>query len=89
MPKLSRFTPEFKAQAVRLVFESMKPIDSRKEACRRLAPKVTVKEVALYNWVKEATAPTAAASPRRVRSRSCMALIATSRSDPARRPRRG
>jgi transposase len=63
MPKLLRFTPEFKAQAVRLVFESMEPTESRKEACRRLAPKVNVKEVTLYNWVKEATAPTSTAKP--------------------------
>ena len=63
MPKLLRFTPEFKAQAVRLVFELMKPTESRKEACRRLAPKVNVKEVTLYNWVKEATAPTATVKP--------------------------
>jgi len=63
MPKMLRFTPEFKAQAVRLVFESMEPTESRKEACRRLAPKVNVKEVTLYNWVKDATAPTSSAKP--------------------------
>jgi putative transposase len=63
MPKLLRFAPEFKAQAVRLVFESMEPTESRKEACRRLAPEVNVKEVTLYNWVKEATAPTSTAKP--------------------------
>lgn len=63
MPKMMRYTPEFKAQAVRLVFESMEPSETRKEACRRLAPRVNVKEVTLYNWVKSATAPTASAKP--------------------------
>jgi len=63
MPKMLRYTPEFKAQAVRLVFELMEPDESRKEACRRVAPKVNVKEVTLYTWVKEATAPTASVRP--------------------------
>ncbi len=30
MPKLLRLTPEFKAQPVRLGFESMEPMESRK-----------------------------------------------------------
>jgi len=63
MPKMMRYTPEFKAQAVRLVFESMEPTESRKEACRRLAAKVNVKEVTLYNWVKTATAPASSVKP--------------------------
>ena len=45
MPKMQQYTPEFKDQAVRFVFEEIEPNESRKEACRRLAPKVNVKEV--------------------------------------------
>ncbi len=37
------------------MFESIEPTESRKKACRRLAWKVNVKEVTLYNWVKPAT----------------------------------
>ena len=59
MPKIQQYTPEFKDQAVRFVFESIEPDESRKEACRRLAPKVNVKEVTLYNWVKAASPVTA------------------------------
>ena len=59
MPKMQQYTPEFKDQAVRFVFESIEPNESRKEACRRLAPKVNVKEVTLYNWVKAASPVTA------------------------------
>ena len=55
MPKMKRYTDEFKDQAVRHVFESMGPDESRKEACRRVAPLLGVKEVTLYNWVKERT----------------------------------
>ena len=56
MPKMQQYTSEFKDQAVRFVFESIEANESRKEACRRLAPKVNVKEVTLYNWVKAASA---------------------------------
>ncbi len=45
MPKILQYTNEFKDQAVRFVFESIEPTESRKEACRRLASKVNVKEV--------------------------------------------
>ena len=44
MPKMLQYTPEFKDQAVRFVFDEIGPDESRKEACRRLAPKVNVKE---------------------------------------------
>jgi len=54
MPKMVRYTPEFKEQCVRLVFAEMGPDESRKAACTRLAPGVNVKPVTLYNWVKEA-----------------------------------
>ena len=55
MPKMRQFTPEFKDQAVRFVLEEIEPNESRKEACRRLASKVNVKEVTLCNWVKAAS----------------------------------
>ena len=45
MPKMQQYTVEFKDQAVRFVFEPIEAYESRKEACRRLAPKVNVKEV--------------------------------------------
>ena len=64
MPKMQQYTPEFKDQAVRFVFESIEPDESRKEACRRLASKVNVKEVTLYNWVKAAS-PVTSNSPGR------------------------
>ena len=63
MPKMMRYTSEFRAQAVRLVFESMDPSETRKEAGLRLAPRVNVKEVTLYNRVKLATAIDASAKP--------------------------
>ena len=55
MPKVKRYTDEFKQQAVRHVFESMEPDESRKEAVERLASPLGVKAVTLYNWVKERT----------------------------------
>ena len=63
MPKMQQYTVEFKDQAVRFVFDEIGPNESRKEACRRLAPKVNVKEVTLYNWVKAAS-PVAAGAVR-------------------------
>ena len=64
MPKMLQYTPEFKDQAVRFVFDEIGPNESRKEACRRLAPKVNVKEVTLYNWVKAASPSTATGTSR-------------------------
>jgi transposase len=64
MPKMQQYTSEFKDQAVRFVFESIEPNESRKEACRRLAPKVNVKEVTLYNWVKAASPAAATGTAR-------------------------
>ena len=52
MPVRKEFTPEFKDQAVRFVLEEIEPDESRKHACDRLAPKLSVKAVTLYNWVK-------------------------------------
>ncbi len=64
MPKMLRYAPEFKDQCVRPVFGEIGPDESRKAACKRLAPGVNAKAVTLYNWVKEA-AP-GAASPARL-----------------------
>ena len=47
MPKLLRYTPEFKEQCVRLVFSEIGPDESRKAACERLGARVTVKPVTL------------------------------------------
>ena len=55
MPAKKEYTPEFKDQAVRFVFEEMEPDESRKHACDRLAPRLSMKEVTLYNWVKQST----------------------------------
>lgn len=54
MPRILQYTREFNEQAVRFSFDSIKPPESRKGACRRLASKVNVKEVTLHSWVKGA-----------------------------------
>ena len=43
MPAKQEYTPEFKEQAVRFVLEEMEPDESRKHACDRLAPRLSVK----------------------------------------------
>ena len=53
MPANKEYTVEFKEQAVRFVLEEIEPDESRKRACDRLAPKLSVKAVTLYNWVKQ------------------------------------
>ena len=53
MPAMKEYTAEFKEQAVRFVLEEIEPDESRKHACDRLAPKLSVKAVTLYNWVKQ------------------------------------
>ena len=53
MPARKDFTPEFKDQAVRFVLEEIEPDESRKHAGEWLAPKLSVKAVTLYNWVKQ------------------------------------
>ena len=60
MPAKKEYTPEFKDQAVRFVLEEIEPDESRKHACDRLAPKLSVKAVTLYNWLKQS----APAKPR-------------------------
>ena len=57
-------TVEFEDRAVRFVFESIEPTESRKQACERVAPRLNVKPVTLYNWVKAAT-PASAKGPGR------------------------
>ena len=62
MPARKEYTPEFKDQAVRFVLEEIEPDESRKHACDRLAPKLSVKAVTLYNWLKQ-SAPSKARAP--------------------------
>ena len=47
MPKRLEYTTEFKEQAVRFVFDSLEPNESRREACERLGSKMAVKPVTL------------------------------------------
>ena len=54
MPKVPGYTPEFKDQAVRLVVAEQGPDESRKAACERLAPRLSVNPTTLYGWVKQA-----------------------------------
>ena len=65
MPARKDYTPEFKDQAVRFVFEEIEPDESRMHVCERLGPKLNVKAVTLYNWVKQSAPARArpAASP--------------------------
>jgi transposase len=65
MPARKDYTTEFKDQAVRFVLEEIEPDESRKHACDRLAPRLSVKSVTLYNWVKQSAPAKArpAASP--------------------------
>jgi len=55
MPAKKEYTAEFKEQSVRFVFEHIEAEESRYSACARLGPKLNVKAVTLYNWVKHAT----------------------------------
>jgi transposase len=55
MPAKKEYTAEFKEQAVRFVLEELEPDESRKHACDRLAPRLSVQSVTLYNWVKQST----------------------------------
>lgn len=49
------YTKVFREQAVRFVFDSIEPEETRSGACRRLAPKLSVSFSTLYGWVKKAT----------------------------------
>ena len=53
MPARKEYTPEFKDQAVRFVLEEIEPDESSKQACEGLAPKLSMKAVTLYNWLKQ------------------------------------
>jgi len=53
MPAKKEYTAEFKEQAVRFVLEEIEADESRKHACDRLAPRLSIKAVTLYNWVKQ------------------------------------
>lgn len=53
MPAKQEYTPEFKSQAVRFVLQEIEPDEARKQACDRLAPRLSLKAVTLYNWVKQ------------------------------------
>lgn len=63
MPARKDYTPEFKDQAVRFVLEEIEPDESRRQACERLGPKLSVKAVTLYNWVKQSAPPKARSTP--------------------------
>ena len=65
MPPKKEYTAEFKAQAVKFVFEEIEPDESRTHACDRLAPRLSLRPATLMNWVKEASPgrPRAAAPP--------------------------
>ena len=52
MPVCKEYTPEFKDLAVRFVLEEVEPDESRKHACERLAPKLSVKAVTLRQQVR-------------------------------------
>ena len=54
MPRKLEYTREFKDQAVRLVAAERTPNESRSAACARLGPKLGVKTLTLYSWVKQA-----------------------------------
>ncbi len=58
MPAKKEYTVEFKEQAVRFVLESLEPDESRKHACDRLGPRLSVRPMTLYGWLK-AAAPAA------------------------------
>jgi transposase len=63
MPAKKEYTPEFKEQAVRFVLEEIEPDESRKHACERLGPRLSVKPVTLYNWVKQSVPAKARPTP--------------------------
>ncbi|MEQ1698662.1 MAG: hypothetical protein ABMA25_01065 [Ilumatobacteraceae bacterium] len=69
MPAKKADTAVFKEQAARFVLEELQPDESRNHACDRLAPKLSVKSVKLYTWVKLSTPgmarPTASPSTTR------------------------
>ncbi len=90
------FAPEFKDQAVRFVLEEVEPDESRKHACDRLTPKLSVKAVTLYNLVMQSAPPKARLSAPpgsleelRARSPRCARRTVRSRCQRGIRPLRG
>ena len=71
MPSRKEYTSEFKDQAVRFVLEEIEPDESRKHACERLAPKLSVKAVTLYNWLKQSSPGKARPAAPPSRSTAC------------------
>ncbi len=63
MPARKDYTPEFKDQAVRFVFDEIEPEESRSHACERLAPRLSMSPATLMNWVKAASPATARPAP--------------------------
>lgn len=64
MPKVSEYTAEFKDRAVRLVVAERAPDESRLAACERLGPRLGVKPITLYAWVKKGVPrPASTAAP--------------------------
>ena len=63
MPRRKEYTPEFKEQAVRFVFDEIEPDESRSAAVERLAPRLNVKPATLMNWVKAAAPSRPRATP--------------------------
>ena len=61
MPVRKDYTVEFKEQAVKFLFEEIAVDESRMRACERLGPRLNVKPVTLYNWVKAASPASARA----------------------------
>lgn len=55
MAAQNQYTHEFREQAVRFVFESMEPDESRARASRRLASKMSLSPSTLYAWMKKAS----------------------------------
>jgi transposase-like protein len=70
MPAKKEDTAEFKEQAVRFVLEEIEPDESRKHACDRLAPRLSVKAVTLYNWGEAVDAGKGPPLPEALRARS-------------------
>jgi transposase-like protein len=70
MPAKKEYTPEFTEQAVRFVLESIEPNESRRHACERVAPKLSMNPITLCSWVKASIATGSGSSRSAVRCRS-------------------
>ncbi len=63
MPAKTEYTVEFKDQAVRFVLEEIEADESRKHACDRLAPRLSVNPMTLYGWLKRSAPAKARPTP--------------------------